>query len=698
LLNNVDFVIKGTKFTMDISSFKVGIEEKFRADKSRITPTAINETFYDVLTYVKGHVDEHIISLFNMTGPSQRVESFEKRRLFFNKLYNKTESPVKITSSKTYWEKTIVPLAINAPTRYVHIETCVPYTESYSIRNIDKALLIWYMIGYLLSKHAKPDGINYPKPKAHNVDPMKMKESLALRNLFYTQYDINKLSRYPRYPVLNKFVELLPDGKKSLAFEYMHICDILRNVETPFQVDVFKELSSKAANKLFPNTTIAIDSTVGRILTRSYPYRLDMPSFIYEDMDKNMETFITKAKVEAVAGQEDARVDEQVPKDQEDARVDEQVPKDQEDARVDEQVSKDQEDAKVDEQGAKAEQNSKPVQNRKRTQQLPGMESSKKSKTDEDTTKVGGVNSEGLPNEPQNPGKESEENSKEQSKKAAEGLPNEPQDPEKEPEESSKEQSKKAAEGLPQTPKGSTLGQPIFNQHVVTFIKDEILQKMGTANYFSSIKEVLIDIMKINDPTYTVDDEVKKDGVTEESKPDEIPSEPVKDIISIIKILNATHDVFKEANTKLIEDVLDPYEFFFNEKNKKTSATQPEPTTTPDPPAAKKEQPEQQIPVATKPDDPAATTQDQTAPKASEKDPEQPEPVVAKTPTTESKDPLVPKPDPPTTESKEPPAQKPAGGGGQKKHKFEGRLYNVHEHRGVKYIITKSYGIVPVYS
>jgi hypothetical protein len=548
----------------------------------------------------------------------------------------------------------------------VHIETCVPYTESYSIRSFDKTLLILYMIKYLLSKHAPPDGINYPNPELYGVYELKMRRISKLNSIFYTPYGLNDLeTSYPRYPMLNKYVDLLSD-KKHLAFEYIRICGILRNVETPFQVDVFKELSAKSANNFFPNTTIAIDSTVGRMLTRSYPYRLDMPL----DIETNMETFITKARA-----------------------------------------------VKVEDKGEgdpNAEHKVQSITSSKREPQHPEINGSKERKVDD---QVGGINPGSVAAETQDP---SPAKAPEEPVKALEEpveVSKEPVEVSKEPAKVSKEPvkvSKEPAKGpdgpveaVPQTPQGS----PIFDQHIITFIKDEILQKLGTANYFGTIKNVLINIVKVNDPTYDDGESVKDEAGTESS-----------DIKSIITTINKTHDVFNDKLINLLEaktHALDPMEVYLDKEMKKTSATTPaekpedQATTKPEDQATTKPEdqattkPEDQ--ATTKPEDQATTKpEDQATTKPEDQATTKPEDQATTKPedraTTKPEDQATTKPEGQATTKPEEPAAdktdppKPAVGGGQKKHKFEGRFYNVHEHRGIKYIITKSYGIIPVYS
>jgi hypothetical protein len=74
-------------------------------------------------------------------------------------------------------------------------------------------------------------------------------------------------------------------------------------------------------------------------------------------------------------------------------------------------------------------------------------------------------------------------------------------------------------------------------------------------------KNVLFDIVKVNDSEYEIKGVKTDEPLNDEAKKDE------QVIISTIQALNAIHNVFNDDNItkQLIDDKLDPYEVYFNE-------------------------------------------------------------------------------------------------------------------------------------
>jgi hypothetical protein len=678
LLRNLDFIIKKNEFEMDVSLIKGPIETLFNdkefmemllpptqkklMKKSRTTEELFPEDFKATLSKslpgLEDYVDKHIKTKSTDGALKTRVKSFNNRKQFFDNVlksyketkarYDKTIAPDEKTITEgekppdqDYWEKNIISLIVSAPARYLHIQTCVPYTELYSIRSIDKALLIKYLITYLRSKL-----------------PILSKITGTMTNLFSKQsdekfnahimgyYNKSDVSKF-RYPILKA---------QRTAYEYIRICDIIHNHENPFQETFFKtlettnEFNHKDTN-VFPGSGIVINSIVGRILTRSYPYRLDMQSFDYEHMVKNIQTILGKF----------------------------QEPKD---STQDKALQSSTQDEVL--QGSTQD---KVLQGSEEVEAHQGSKQDKHMVT----------------KSAEQPSLKSEEQTGEQN-----GGVNSPSNTHEEQGQSDESQPNLSLQG------------PIVNQHVVHFIKSQILEKIGNADYFSSIKNALIDIVKVNELTYVLvspsqevldksnspnQEVLDKSNIPNQDGPDNKPTE------TIITTLNEIHDVFNDDNIRnyLIDDELDPYEVYFNEidrliyvkaqEEKTTSSVEPQTATTQDQTTEKdQEQSEKEVTItpAAKPDDPSVPVKEPTPeskdpPKADDPAATKPEPTTK----PEQPDPSAAKPEEPGKPGQDP--QK-AVGGGQKKHTFEGRLYNVHEHRGVKYIMTKSYGIVPVYS
>ena len=641
LLRNVEFVIEGNQFIIDIQPpfLTKHIETLFTNNDfvNKLPKEKTNKDFMadlrSVLSNIAKYIEHHIESTLSeekaTIALNTRVKSYRNRRAFFNKSAiqfrkgldkdvfqaserkGEEEKKEKKTDSlldREKWEQHIVPLATLAPAQYVFIETCCPYVKQYHIHNIDKAQLLKLMISYLLSFKTKKSLLQGIISTVENL-VTKAKDTALVAHMMQT-YDDNPTTQKLRYPVFRDFKELFkgtPDAA-ACAYEYMRIHEIIRTSHKRsdmvfYSVGVTNSLEKEKEKKVyFPHTEVLVGSIAGNILTYSYPFRLDMPTFIYEHSEKNIERFIKENEKLMIAAASEKDI------------------------------------------------------------YLTGTWMYTK------------------PDEPakKRPRENDAEEQNDGNKKPKEGGAKEEEDKQKPP--------------------------AILNPFVIDFIKNEVLNKLTHTDkvikltpiekqhvyYYANLKNILLQIVKVADEEYTLTEqdlvERTMQGVSSKMKfilPNGVPTRISKERSDVMARLNEAHDMLTAYKDIDVDDKLDLYEVYFN-NIKRVLYTQGVRKPGIVEPAAEKQASEKQ------------EAEKQEADKQEAKEPAAEEPVAEK-PAADKQE--VKKPEAEQPESKaEGTGAPPKDGGSQKKYKFKGRFYNIHEHRSIKYIITKEYGIVPIYS
>ena len=711
LLRNVEFVITGNKFTVNIQppTLKKHIETLFTNTDftKKLLKETTNEAFIadlkSVLLKTAKYIEDHITLISSekkaVIALQTRVQSYRNRKTFFKTSVDqlgkglKKEVFITFTSPaggagdeadkkaennpRKYWEEDIVPLATLAPAAYVFIETCCPYVEDYQIHNIDKAQLLKLMISYLLGDKPNNGLVTKAIGKFKKLLTKKAKDiDTALVDHMMQTYNNTEAQKW-RYPVLRDFKALFEGTSDSdaCAYEYLRIHQIIRTSHIPSEMEFYsvgvrnimkkeeekdKEKDKKKDKKVyFPHTKVLVGSMAGNILTYSYPFRLDMPTFIYEHLEKQIETLINIEKYEI-------RVLNMIDKSRE-VLTKISIPYESTWAYVDPD--------KPDE----------PTEDAAEGQGEPKKEGSKEE-------------------EPEGQGEPKKEENGKSKEDAAEGQ------------DGSERQDELAKEG-PKGQDGSKKGGAKLNPIVINFIKAEVLDKLtnlasaetNLTYYYAHLKNILLQIVNVYDKKYKLQEnkhllEKANGEITEISitRSDVMARlNEAHNMLEAYKGIDAKGVNGKDIDAKgvngkgvdgkdvkiigiNVNDELDLYEVYFNniervlytQKIRSPGIVKPEVAEQAD------KEPKAEEPVA----------EQQVANEPAAKEPAAEEPK-AKEQEGDKQEGDKPEPKPAGTEP-----VSPKKGGSQKKYKFKGRVYNIHEHRSIKYIITKEYGIVPIYS
>jgi hypothetical protein len=636
LLRNVEFVITGNKFAIDIQppSLINHIETLFSNNDfvKMLLPKETNKPSIDdlmsILSKVSEYIENHITSTLSKmkTALETRIKSYLNRRTFFDRstlnlrkgldkaVYNTTtiitggghDDEKKANSfPQKFWETHIVQLATLAPAAYVFIETCCPYVKQYCIHNIDKAQLLKVMILRLLNKDVGLfQGIT---SKLKNL-VTKDKDKALMTHLMqtYNNTEAQKL----RYPVLRDFKELFQNTSDSdaCAYEYLRILDIIRTSSEPSDMGFYyvgvKNTIEKEKQVYFPHTKVLVGSMAGNILTYSYPFRLDIPEFIYKNLEKKIKVLIDENETFMVAAASQKEIIEKV-------------------------IS-----IKGTWNYIDPDKSDEPAKEESKEQDGPKKE---------------------VPEGQDKPVKEGSEEQDGPKKEGPEGQ----DEPAKE---GSKEQDGPKKEGPEGQDEPVKVGGATLNSDVINFIKTEVLEKLTNkpsaekthTYYYAHLKNVLLKIVKVADKDYTLEEK----DLIERTMRDVpqfmtkgIPTPISKTRSSVMARLNEAHNMlraFKGIDGRGIDvnDTLDLYEVYFT-NIERVLFTQKKYSETNSPGIVKPEAAGTELPQ----------------------------------------------------EGVQPTGDKPeAKGGSQKKYKFQGRFYNINEHRSIKYIITKEYGIVPIHT
>ena len=695
LLRNVEFVITGNIFAIDIQPPSLNDHIKTLFTNNEFVKTLLPKEKTDkafiadlmsVLSNISKYIEHHITLIKEKNALEARVQSYRNRRTFFYKSVDQLTKGLKHQVFQTftihqggvgdeeeneakndprkYWETRIVPLATLAPAAYVFIETCCPYVTQYHIHNIDKAQLFKLMISYLLDKN-QDSIIKKAIGKLKNIFT-KAKDTALVNHMMQT-YNNTETQKW-RYPVLRDFKALFQGTSDSdaCAYEYLRIHEIIGTSHIPSKMEFYsvglRNIIEKEENRkvYFPHTRVLVGSMAGNILTYSYPFRLDMPTFIYEQLEKNIESLIGKYEIRVLKIDQPPEVLEKIDNPNKKpykgtwAYIDPDKPDEPTD------------DAAEGQDGSKEE----------------GPEGQDGSKKEE-------------PKGPEGQDGSKEEGPKGQDKptkkgSGGQGKANKRSPPIIEPEESNKKRRTDKKE--PQQD-GAKL-----NPIVINFIKNEVLDKLTNlahtekkhTYYYADLKKVLLNIVNVDDKDYTL----KEKDLLEKTKTGEFTKISITRS-AVMARLNEAHNMLGAFKGIDVNDKLDLYEVYFTniervlytQEKRSPGNVKPEVASTEPPQEADK--PEGDKPEGDKPE---GDKPEGDKPEGDKPEGDKPEGDKPEGDKQEAEEPKTKEPEVVGTESP------PKKGGSQKKYRFKGHFYNIHEHHSIKYIITKEYGIVPIYS